>query len=251
MFKKKIFFMPTLIKMASQFQGNDATVGGENKKQVNLGLVILVAVLIVIVIFIVMKCKLKCGPNQRDGYCRFSWGNDTSGTGYGKKTSVDFAGPSDPDIAMQDDPHYKADPTSKYLPCDQAPVDFYKTLRSLTVNYDTDPGSLITPPFHEFGQWFAGARGCGVAEPWVNNDIKSRWDFKDRGEMQTTRSLNNQIQQGHVLPVGMDYDQLLNLRKVDQLDPSQISPNEAVLPGLSKYNKKMDAAINQDLDIAL
>ena len=224
---------------------------GEKKTYVDLGLVVLVSVLIIIVIFIVMKCKLKCSPTQRDDYCRFSWGNDTSGSAYGKKTSVDFAGPANPDIRMQDDPHYKADPTNKYLPCDQAPVDFYKTLRSLTVNYDTDPTSQITPPFHEFGQWFAGARGCGVGEPWVNNDIKSRWDYKDRGDLPASRSLNNQIQQGHVLSVGMDYDQVLNLRKTDQLNDAQTSPNVSVLPELEPYNKKMDAVIQEDLDIML
>ena len=106
----------------------------KNKTYVSGGLVVLVSVLVVLVIFIVLGCKLKCNGKQRDGYCRFSWANDTSGTAYGKKTPVDFAGPSDIHIHMQDDPHYKADPTNKYLPCDQAPVDFYKTLRSLTVN---------------------------------------------------------------------------------------------------------------------
>jgi len=244
--------MPTLIKMSSFMETTQesATVGGGKKKYVNLGLVVLIAVLIVIVIFIVFKCKLKCGPN-RESYCRFSWGNDTSGTAYGKKTSVDFAGPSDAHISMQDDPHYKADPHSKYLPCDQAPVDFYATLRSLTENYETDPNSLLTPPFHEFGQWFAGARGCGVGKPWVNNTIKSRWDFKDRGDMPTTRSLNNQPQQGHFLDVGMTYPQTLKGRKTDQLSGSQESPNASVLPGLEKYNKKMDAVITRDLDLKL
>ena len=69
--------------------------------------------------------------------------------------------------------------------------------------------------------------------------------------MPTTRSLNNQVQQGHILPIGMDYDQLLQLRKVDQLGDSQDSPNVSVLPGLAKYNKKMDVTINRDLDLKL
>jgi len=244
--------MPTLIKMSSFMETTQesATVGDEKKKYVNLGLVVLVAVLIVIVIFIVFKCKLKCGPN-RESYCRFSWANDTAGTAYGKKTPVDFAGPSNAHISMQDDPHYKANPHSKYLPCDQAPVDFYATLRSLTENYETDPNSLLTPPFHEFGQWFEGERGCGVGKPWVNNEIGSRWDFKDRGDMPTTRSLNNQPQQGHFWDCGMTYPQTLGGRQVNQLSDSQESPNVIALPGLEKYNKKMDAVITRDLDLTI
>lgn len=249
--------MPTLIKMGNglgttQEFGLGAT---ENKQYVSVGLVTLVSVLIVIVIFIVMKCKLKCG-NTRENYWRLSSSNDTSGTGHGYQGPVDFAAPADPNISWKDSPHWIAEPDNKYLPLEMAGVDLYKSQRRLTENFETDPHSPLAPLFEPFGQYYAGERALMdgkrfVGDSWTNNIAKSRWDFRNRGDLPTARSLNNQPQQGHIIPLGMDYNQRLTLRKYDQLYRPEDAPNAAVIPFLGTYNKAMDAIIKQDLDINL
>ena len=249
--------MPTLIKMGNGMgtTGDYELEETSNKQYVSIGLVTLVSVLIVIVIFIVMKCKLKCG-NTKENYIRTSSSNDTSGTAYGYQAPVDFAGPANPDISWKDSPHWIAEPDNKYLPLDMAGVDLYKSQRRLTENFETNPTSPLAPLFEPFGQYYAGERAeidgiRFVGQPWTNNITKSRWDYRDRGDLPTARSLNNQPQQGHILPIGMDYNQRLNNRKYDQLYRPEDAPNASVLPGLSTYNRAIDSIIKQDLDISL
>ena len=255
--KKNIFFLPTLIKMGNGIGTTQESGLSEtgNKQYVSVGLVTLVSVLIVIVIFIVMGCKLKCGKT-RENYWRTSSSNDTQGTGYGYQGPVDFAGPADKNISWKDSPHWIAEPDNKYLPLDMAGVDLYKTQRRLTENFETDPNNPNPPLFEPFGQYYAGERASMegnlmVGEPWTNNIIKSRWDYRGRATLPTARSLNNQPQQGHLMPLGMDYNQRLNNRKFDQLFRPSNAPNARVLPVLKPYNKEMSAVIRQDQDITI
>ena len=249
--------MPTLIKMGNGLGTTQESGLAEtgNKQYVSVGLVTLVSVLIVIVIFIVMKCKLKCG-NLRENYWQFSSSNDTSGTGHGYQAPVDFAGPADRDIKWQNSPHWIAEPDNKYLPCEMAGVDFYKSQRRLTENFETNSNSPLAPLFEPFGQYYAGERPLWdgklrVGEPWINNIAKSRFDSRSRGALPTARSLNNQPQQGHIIPIGQDYNQRLNLRKYDQLFRPEDAPNASVLPFLAPFNKIMSNVIKQDSDITL
>ena len=249
--------MPTLIKMGNGLgttQESGLTETG-NKQYVSVGLVTLVSVLIVIVIFIVIACKLKCGKT-REHYIRTSSSNDCCGTGYGYQSPVDFAGPASADISWKDSPHWISNPKNKYLPLEMAGVDLYATQRRLSDNFEIDPASPLAPLFEPFGQYYAGERAeidgrRFVGQPWTNNVTKSRWDFRDRGDLPIARSLNNQPQQGHIIPIGMDYTQRLNLRKYDQLYRPEQAPNAAVLPFLGTYNKAIDTIISQDMDITL
>ena len=248
--------MPTLIKMGNVLGTTQES--GEKKQYVNLGLVVLVSVLIVIVIFIVMKCKLKCG-STREAFIRTISSNDTQGTGYGYLSPVDYAGPSSPDIGWPDSPHYKADPSNKYLPCDMAPVDFERSLRRVSDNFLIHPNSTLPPLGWEFSQHNKGARApdyprpgeISVGKPMTNQGYKTRKSYLIRGYLPTSRALNNQPQQGNLLSVGMDYKQQLNLRKFDQLNYHQDAPNASILPGLTKYNRIMDNVIQRDLDLIL
>ena len=244
--------MPKLIKMV------DAEKTSKKIQYVDLGLVVLVSVLIVIVIFIVMKCKLKCGSN-RESYIRTSSANDTQGSAYGYESCVDYAGCASEDIGWSDSPHYKANPNNKYLPLDMAPVDFYTTLRSLSVNFENDSKSTLTPPFYEFGQYFPGERApdfpnsgeISVGNAYTNNSNKSRGDYQRRGNLSTSRALNNQPNQGNISDFGPNWEETLSLRKFDQLNYHADAPNAKIRPELTKYNKIMDNVIEQDLNLVL
>ena len=234
----------------------DSGKGSEKKQYVDLGLVILVAVLIVIVIFVVMKCKLKCS-SKREPYIRTSSANDTQGSGYGYKTPVDYAGCASENISWVDSPHFMANPSNKYLPLEIAPVDFEPTLRSLTYNFETDPKSTLSPVYNEFSQFYSGERAplpngdISVGEPWTNNSYKSRGDYLKRGNLPTSRALNNQPNQGNITDTGPNWEETLNLRKFDQLNYHAEAPNARLRPTLSKYNKIMDNIIERDLDLVL
>ena len=87
--------------------------------------------------------------------------------------------------------------------------------------------------------------------PWTNNIYKSRADYNHRGDMNVSRSLNNQPQQGHVITIGQDYNQRLNLRKYNQLYKPEDAPNASIFPQLSQSNRNMVKNIEQQLDISI
>ncbi len=226
------------------------------KQYVDLGLVVLVSVLIVIVIFIVKKCKLKCGSN-RESFIRTSSANDTQGSGYGFMTPVDYAGCASENIGWEDSPHFKANPNNKYLPCEIAPVDFYATLRKLSDNFEINPDSTLEPLFYGFSQNNPGERAplpngdVSVGDPWTNNSDKARGAYQRRGNLSTSRALNNQENKGNITDSGPTWEETLNLRKFNQLNYHEEAPNAQIRPELTKYNKIMDNIIERDLNLVL
>ena len=253
--------MTTLIKMAaktSTLELGDNGKGSEKKQYVDLGLVVLVSVLIVIVIFIVNKCKLKCN-SKREPYIRTSSANDTCGTGYGFMTPVDFAGCASEDIGWSDSPHFKANPQNWYLPLEEAHTDFSPTLRRMYQNFTNDSNSPLYPIYNEFSQYFEGERApdfpksgeISAGNPYTNNSTKSRISYNHRGNLSTSRDLNNHLNQGNITAFGPTWEDTLNLRIFDQLNNQAEAPNALINPDLAQDNKVMDSVIQRDLDLVL
>ena len=249
--------MPTLIKMASKEEVKTSDIG-KKTQYVDLGLVVLVSVLIVIVIFIVGKCKLKCGSN-REPFIRTSSGNDTQGTAYGYVSPVDFAGCASENISWSDSPHFKANPQNWYLPLEEAHTDFSPTLRRMYQNFTNDSNSPLYPIYNEFSQYFEGERApdfpksgeISAGNPYTNNSTKSRISYNHRGNLSTSRALNNQLNQGNITAFGPTWEDTLNLRIFDQLNNQAEAPNALINPDLAQDNKVMDSVIQRDLDLVL
>lgn len=128
--------------------------------------ILLLALLLVVVLFMVGSCVLDCRKSS-EGYHRSELNDDS----ILQRTEVDYQS------APREDPHYQANPFSKFQPLGQGPIDLDKDHRKL--NHQ----EVL---FQEFGNNFR--RGV---KPFYPMDSKSRFDLRNNGDVGIARMLNH------------------------------------------------------------
>ena len=138
--------------------------------------VILVIVVVVLIIFVVGRCKLNCSNRRgkKEGYTRSVLGQQNISTF--ARSEVDYM--SYPD----ENPHREADPTVKYHSLEGNPVDLYTDQRKLE------------GPYRMFAQyentWGGCWDGCHAPTPSIRNDVHSRYNLRNEGDVSVARQLD-------------------------------------------------------------
>lgn len=129
------------------------------------GFIVIIALLLTIMFFASKNCAgLSC---QKEGFKITCMGSDWGQAM--KRTPVDFVFSEG---GYRSDPHWQADPTTKFQPLDMGPVDFYRSERRL------DEDKLFQ-------------NGCGMITFNLMNDDKNRGDTLRRGGYQINRFMQN------------------------------------------------------------
>ena len=144
----------------------------------------LIAILVIVLLFVLFKCKLDCSGEEKfttgtkdkpliEGYERSCLGNDCYGL---QRTPVDYV--QKHPHGWQRNPHWKANPSSKYQPLEFGPIDLTADATRLA------KGEL----FKQYGNnW----KGCGKQDGTLVNDSKNRFDLTAVGDNGARQQLNN------------------------------------------------------------
>jgi hypothetical protein len=148
-----------------------------NKMPINNTAAIVIIALVVLALFVFVGC----GKGKRDNFTRTPFG--TAETCQFARSPVDYINklPN----GWQANPHYRADPGSKYQPLENGPIDLYAEERKLS-----DPDLL----WRQYGDNYIGGTGM----PYIENDETTRALLRETGDETLHMGLSNEITPRHL-----------------------------------------------------
>lgn len=130
---------------------------------------------VALLLYMLLGCRMKCSsfegyrPGELPGYCNGLM-----------RSPVDFAMKGA--FGYQSNPHYQQNPSNRFQPLEQGPIDFYFDERKL------DPGS----PFGEvFGAFNPDYAGSGRDLKHIENDSHNRFNLTNIGALGMRNYMDN------------------------------------------------------------